>query len=115
MGRSTGTRFTVGGDGVSLGAEEQVTDEPDLFYEEDLESICKTKLSKHPSLLGFRYLLFSEFMHTQCKHHRLIVTVHCDTSAELIQYTTVLALRYWRSIYWNLLLKSEILNNPVWG
>jgi len=36
MGRSTGTRFTVGGDGVSLG-EEQVTDDPDLFYEEDLE------------------------------------------------------------------------------
>jgi hypothetical protein len=37
MGRSTGTtRFTVDGDGVSLG-EELVTDDPDLFYEEDLE------------------------------------------------------------------------------
>ena len=36
MGRSTGARFSVGSDGVSVG--EDAADDPDLFYEEEEES-----------------------------------------------------------------------------
>ena len=67
-------------------------------------SVCCTSTSGGYGTLTYVSVFSTQFYYQRSKYSRtscLIVTVHCGTIAELIQYTVIIGVRYWCSIYCN--------------
>jgi hypothetical protein len=67
-------------------------------------SVCCTSTSGVSGTLTYVSVFSTQFYYQRSKYSgtsSLIVTVHCGTIAELMQYTVIIGVRYWCSIYCN--------------